>query len=32
MAVYVPDELNEEEFQELFHAHKDAIAELRLHD
>ena len=32
VAVYVPDELNEEEFQGLFHAHKDAITELRLHD
>lgn len=31
VAVYAPDELNEEEFQELYEAHK-AMPELHLHD
>lgn len=32
VAVYAPDELTEEEFQELYFAHKDRVEELRLHD
>ncbi len=32
VAVYAPDELTEEEFQELYFAHKDRIPELHLHD
>lgn len=31
VAVYLPDELNEEEFQELFAAHEKRIPELHLH-
>lgn len=31
VAVYLPDELNEEEFQELFAAHQKQVPELHLH-
>lgn len=31
VAVYLPDELNEEEFQELFALHEKHIPELHLH-
>lgn len=31
VAVYLPDELNEEEFQDLFAAHAKRIPELHLH-
>lgn len=30
VAVYAPDELTEEEFQDLYLAHKDRVAELKL--
>lgn len=32
VAVYAPDELTEEEFQELYFAHKDKVHELVLRD
>lgn len=32
VAVYAPDELTEEEFQDLYFAHKDRVHELALHD
>ncbi len=32
VAVYLPDELNEEEFQDLFSVHEKHISELHLHD
>lgn len=32
VAVYAPDELKEQEFQDLHQVHKDRIPELRLHD
>jgi hypothetical protein len=31
VAVYAPDELAEEEFQELYEAHRPHVEELRLH-